>query len=355
MKFIHIADVHLGATPDSNYPWGMEREKEIWNSFDEIVRICNQDKIDLLLIAGDLFHKQPLLRELKEVNYILSKLTTAMAVIIAGNHDYIGPRSHYEEFIWNDRVTFITSAAPDSIYFPHLNTEVYGFSYHTRDIKEPLYDTLLPKRDDRIHILLAHGGDELNIPINKRRVSDAGFDYVALGHIHKPEMIKDRMAYCGSLEPLDKTEIGERGYILGEITKDMKESQTKITFIPSSVRQYIRLKLEVNQDTTNGSLSDQAREAIHISGKQHIYHFILEGYRDEAVHFDKEALLKLGNVIEVTDRTVPDYDFEALYQENTDNMIGLYIKRIRENAGEDEIGKKALYYGIEALLGARDK
>ena len=69
MKFIHIADVHLGAVPDSNMPWAMERQNEIWESFKNIITVCNREKVDLLLIAGDLFHKQPLLRELKEVNY----------------------------------------------------------------------------------------------------------------------------------------------------------------------------------------------------------------------------------------------------------------------------------------------
>ena len=79
MKFIHIADVHLGATPDSSMPWGEARQKELWGSFKSIIKICNEEKIDLLLIAGDLFHKQPLLRELKEVNYYFSTLEIGRA------------------------------------------------------------------------------------------------------------------------------------------------------------------------------------------------------------------------------------------------------------------------------------
>ena len=39
-----------------------------------------------------------------------------------------------------------------------------------------------------INILVAHGGDEKHIPISKKRVAMSGFDYVALGHIHKPVM-----------------------------------------------------------------------------------------------------------------------------------------------------------------------
>jgi DNA repair exonuclease SbcCD nuclease subunit len=355
MKFIHIADIHLGAAPDSNTPWGPAREKEIWNSFQNIIDVCNREKADLLLIAGDLFHRQPLLRELKEVNYCFGKLETAQVVLMAGNHDYIGARSYYQDFAWEERVHMFLNDTMETVEFPELNIEVYGFSYHSRDITEPLYDTVKPKRKDRINILLAHGGDEKDIPFNRKKLMEAGFDYIALGHIHKPEIISNRMAYPGSLEPLDKNETGERGYITGEIISgEQEETKTSIRFVPSSAREYKRISLTVNRDTTNGSLLDQARDAIRSAGEQHIYSFSIQGIRDELLHFDREALKGLGNVLEVEDESVPDYDFDALYRENADNMIGLFIQRIREKAKQDEAAKKALYYGIEALLGAKN-
>ena len=35
MRFIHIADVHLGATPDKGFPWSYDRGREIWESFQK--------------------------------------------------------------------------------------------------------------------------------------------------------------------------------------------------------------------------------------------------------------------------------------------------------------------------------
>lgn len=354
MKFIHIADIHYGAVPDSNMPWGPEREKEIKSSFDNIITVCNEEKADLLLIAGDLFHKQPLVRELKEVNYALSKLETAQVVLMAGNHDHIGARSYYTDFVWNERVHMFMNDTIETTEYPALNAAVYGFSYLSRDITQPLYDTVKPDKKDRINILLAHGGDDKNIPMNRKKLQESGFDYIALGHIHKPEIISNRMAYSGSIEPLDKNETGERGYIIGEITIDSQGNKsTTIRFMSSSVRQYKKVDLQVNQDTTNGSLIDRTKDIMKNYGQQHIYSFSIQGIRDEMLHFDKEALKSLGNVLEVTDESVPDYDFDALYRENSDNMIGMFIKRIRENSKQDETAKKALYYGIEALLGAK--
>lgn len=63
-----------------------------------------------------------------------------------------------------------------------------------------MYDSLKPMRrfrdgrplpDGCRHILLAHGGDSSHIPINQEKLRQAGFDYIALGHIHKP-WIDDR-------------------------------------------------------------------------------------------------------------------------------------------------------------------
>lgn len=353
MKFIHIADVHLGAVPDSDKPWAGERRREIWDSFRNIIDICNKEKADLLLIAGDLFHKQPLIKELKEVNYCFSRLETARVVIMAGNHDYIGSRSKYPDFGWDGKVYMFLDESLESVYFPDIDTTVYGLSYHKRDITEPLYDTVKPSGDDSIHILLAHGGDEKNIPINRKKLMDAGFDYVALGHIHKPEIISEKMAYAGSLEPLDKNETGPRGYILGEITKD-KGKRTEIRFIKSSLREYKTLAFAVNPETTNAALKDMVKVKIADEGPQNIYKIRIEGFRDESIHYDKEALYALGNILEVTDESVPDYDFDTLYRENADNLIGMFIKKIREN-GQGEVAEKALYYGIEALLQTRDK
>lgn len=355
MKFIHIADIHLGAVPDSDMPWGALREKEIWSSFQNIIDICNEEKVDLLLIAGDLFHRQPLVRELKEVNYLLSKLETAKAFIMAGNHDYIGARSNYAGFEWNEKVLFFFRDTMEQKVIQELDTVVYGLSFHAKDIYEALYDGAKPEHTDKIQLLLAHGGDERNIPINRKKLAELNYDYVALGHIHKPEIITDKMAYCGSLEPLDKNETGERGFIFGEITQgEDGRRKTEIRFVPHCVRQYKRCILSVNQETTNGALLDLARSMMLQQGEQHIYSFTIQGVRDETIHFDRSAVKELGNVLEVEDRSVPDYDFDALYRENSDNVIGMFIKKIRENAKQDEIAKKALYYGMEALLGAKE-
>ena len=56
------------------------------------------------MIPGDLFHRQPLKRELKEVSSLFAEVAPAHVVLIAGNHDYLHPRSYYRNFPWPENV-----------------------------------------------------------------------------------------------------------------------------------------------------------------------------------------------------------------------------------------------------------
>ena len=166
MRFIHIADVHLGAEPDAGTAYSKRRPDELWETFSEVVSLCEQEQTDLLLIAGDLFHRQPLLRELKEVDYLFSKLTHTEVVLIAGNHDHIRKDSYYRTFSWSENVHPLFGNRFQYLVLEHLDTAVYGFSYETKEILESRYDGLCAQKKAGIEILLAHGGDEKHIPIN---------------------------------------------------------------------------------------------------------------------------------------------------------------------------------------------
>lgn len=346
MRFIHIADVHLGATPDSNYAWGKLRKREIIDSFKGVIDVCKKESIELLLIAGDLFHKAPLVRELKEIDYLFSQIPHTKVVLIAGNHDYIGPYSNYRNYEFSSNVIMIKDDYMNHVYIEELNTEVYGFSYTTRDITEARYENVPIDRTDRINILLAHGGDERNIPIRKNRLKELRFDYIALGHIHKPERIDTNIAYAGSLEPLDINEVGNHGYILG----DIQERMCKLHFVPFSKRRYIHLTITINTSTTNEGLYDSIYKEINNNGIENIYKIIIEGRKDADIIYDIEPIYDMGNIMEVVDNTVIDYDFDKLYEDNKDNIVGLYIESICNSKEEDIIVQKALYYGMEALL-----
>ena len=51
MRFIHTSDIRIGVSPDTNYEWGEKRKAEIEEALDNILNVCNEKDIDLLLIA----------------------------------------------------------------------------------------------------------------------------------------------------------------------------------------------------------------------------------------------------------------------------------------------------------------
>lgn len=347
MKLIHIADTHLGAMPHSDNPWGMNREKELWQAIENIIDIAETSQADLLLIAGDMFHRQPLVRELKELNYSFSKLTHTKVVFVAGNHDYIKQNSYYNTFVWAKNVYCLKNQACESVYFPELNTEVYGLSFHNYEIKENLYEHVSIKDKNRINILLAHGGDEKHIPFSKTNLSSKGFDYIALGHIHIPTiLIPDKMAYAGALEPIDVNDEGPHGYIMAQIEKNKSNTQ----FVTCAKREYITLQIDSDSSFTNAKLLQTIKDKIkELNKADSFYKLVIKGFRDEDIIYDFDEIYKLERIVSILDLSEPEYDFDKLSKEYNRNIIGKFIHDLKQD-DMTVIEKKALYYGVKALL-----
>ena len=300
-------------------------------------------------MAGDLFHRQPLLRELKEVDGLFASLERTQVVLIAGNHDYMRRDSYYRTFQWSANVHFLGSASVEAVELPALETAVYGCSYHERQIRQPLYDSAPAAGRQRREILLAHGGDADHIPVSREALAGLGYDYVALGHIHMPQVVIPGLAaYAGALEPTDRNDTGHHGYIQGEITED----GCRFSFVPFASREYIHCEVEVDRRTTGAGLADLIWKKIEENGIQNMYKFLLKGYRDPDTLFDLDALDRRGNIIDIVDETKPAWDLEKLYRNNKNNLSGRYIESF-SGAEKDSVEYRALFEGISALMETR--
>ncbi|MCD8104906.1 MAG: DNA repair exonuclease [Lachnospiraceae bacterium] len=351
MRFMHIADVHLGAAPDHGYVWSKDRGRELWETFRQCIADANEKKVDLLLIAGDLFHRQPEPRELKEVNYLFSTLPNTAVALIAGNHDYLAPGSPYQDYPWNENVVCLFSGECERVRLPDLKTEIYGFSYHQQEIPAPLYDNLAAEKSDYFKILLAHGGDARHIPLDREKLGKAGFDYIALGHIHKPQVfIRNLAMYAGALEPIDRDDTGPHGYIIGEVQR----KKVKLSFVEKARRQYRKEEVLVTEEDTAFSVREKIAETVRLKGSQDTYQITLTGFRHPRFRPDVGEYLKCGRILEVADRTAPAFHVEELRQRYRGQMIGNYIDSFGSEP-KNLIEQKALTYGLEALLYPEDR
>ena len=76
--------------------------------------------------------------------------------------------------------------------------------------------------------------------------------------------------------------------------------------------------------------------------------------RDPDISFDLDALKLRFRIADIIDETEPQYDFSALFAEHPSDMIGFYIQALKK-PDMSPVEKKALFYGIHALLLTTDE
>ena len=265
---------------------------------------------------------------------------------MAGNHDHIKRDSFYKGFDWEPNVTFFDREEKVCVRIPELHTFVYGMSYERQEIRESLYNDWKPEEEKGFHVLLAHGGDEKHIPMDMKRIAEAGFDYLALGHIHKPQaVIRGKALYPGALEPIDRNDTGKHGYIQG----CFDQGRIRLKFIPFARREYQNLLLTMEVETTQYKLEEMLKNQVMERGYQNIYRLILQGWRSPELILLTERLKKLGNIVEVLDESRPFYDLAELHKKYAGTLIGDFVEYFMDRE-LTVVEEKALYHGLQALL-----
>lgn len=82
-----------------------------------------------------------------------------------------------------------------------------------------------------------------------------------------------------------------------------------------------------------------------------ISHLVLRGYRDADIVLPVQELAQLNQVVRVVDETEPDYPFDQLKQRYDGTLLAQYIETL-EAYPDAASGRKALYYGVQAMLNA---
>lgn len=355
IKFIHTGDLHLGLqfkNVSFDKEKAINRRRELWSTFERIVDYTREKDKDFLFIAGDLFEREYFtLGDINRVNDILGKIKDINVIIIAGNHDYLNNNSLYNRIDWNSNVHIFKGQGIESLEFPALNTIIYGYSWDKVEIRE---NTLLEKfhiDNSKNKILLLHGDINKNsnyLPLDLKELKRLNMDYIGLGHIHKPEIIENNIAYCGSPEPLDFGEIGDRGFIQGYIS----EEDIEIKLVPFSKRRFWHEEIVIDANMGYQDILERFRNFNHGKKDKDFYRINLKGFIQRDIDIDSlfKTIEDEFYHLEIIDNTVLDYDLEALEKRYSDSIIGEFIKDMKEKGLKDPLVKDGLYIGLEALL-----
>ena len=156
MKILHCADLHLDGSFSGLDPITSEKRREEQRElFKSLMCLVRNHRIDLMLIAGDLFDSG--YTNVNTVRFVADMLGKAgcPVVISPGNHDpYVKGGLYCCEFPEN--VHIFDNEEMSSFDFPDLGVTVYGYAFTSaRYEKDPL-ETPVKVDPDRFNILCAH-------------------------------------------------------------------------------------------------------------------------------------------------------------------------------------------------------
>lgn len=245
INFLHAADLHLDSPFKGMTDLPIERLKELrnstFNSFNRLISYALQKKPDFIVIAGDLYDGEDRsLRAQQKFHEGMEKLHQAGIPVILchGNHDHLG--GHWIRFDLPPNVrTFDSEITKEHFNIRGQDVYLYGFSYPERHVTESMIDTYpIAERQDAFHIGVLHGsmaGDKTHAvyaPFTKEQLLAKRYDYWALGHIHKRQIIHQHpyIVYPGNLQSRHRNESGIKGFY--DVTLD--KGSTEMAFIPAS-------------------------------------------------------------------------------------------------------------------------
>ncbi len=323
MKILHFSDLHLGVESYGRIDPATGLSSRLFDflgALDQLIDYALENKVDLLLFCGDAYKsREPSQTQQREFAKRINRLSTSGIPIflLIGNHDlpnaicrattteifdtltiknvYVANRPglyhiptnggtvQIVALPWLRRSALLSQDDSKNLNFEQINARL-------REVLTKIISTNIPKLDpDLPAILAAHvwvseakAGSERSMTIGQEHallisnVANPAFDYVALGHIHKHQVLSENppVVYAGSIERLDfSEEKDDKGFYIVEIEPDKETGERRVSyhFHPISGRRFITIDVAVGPEDSNPTSTilqaiaeheDESRDAI---------------------------------------------------------------------------------------------
>jgi len=224
VRFIHAADIHLDSPLVGlrRYPGAPADEvrSATRRAFENLVAYALETEVDLLLIAGDLYDGD--WRDYNTGLFLVAQLSRlaregVRTVMISGNHDAASRITRSLRL--PPGVTLLSSRHPESIFLEQLGLAVHGQGYESQAVTCDLSATYPDPRPGFFNIGLLHTsadgreGHEAYAPCSLPALCAHGYDYWALGHVHRREVLAQQpwVLFPGNLQGRHIRESGDKG------------------------------------------------------------------------------------------------------------------------------------------------
>ncbi|MBL7166296.1 MAG: exonuclease SbcCD subunit D [Dehalococcoidales bacterium] len=303
MKIIHFADLHLGVESyghiDPNTGLS-SRLNDFLLAFDRLIDFALEHKVDLILFCGDAYKsREPTQTQQREFARRISRLSSGgiPVFLLIGNHDLpnaIGRATSTEIFDTLAVRNIYVASRPD-IYpvptqsgtvqvaaLPWLRRSALLSREDTRDLDfeeinqrlqqvlTNIIGDLVARLDARLpailtaHVWVANAvpGSERSMTLGQEHflllsnIANPAFDYVALGHVHKQQVLSESppTVYAGSMERLDFGEEGDdKGFYVVDIDDGDAGGRRRVSyrFHPLDGRRFLTINVNLGHTDTD--------------------------------------------------------------------------------------------------------
>jgi exonuclease SbcD len=366
LKVLHTADIHLGAKFSGLGSKGASQREQLLATFKNIIATAIGEKVDIVLIAGDLFdsNQQPQ----KNIDLVVEQFnllgsSNIPVCLVPGTHDSLDSSSIYRKVDFEGKCPNLKVFTDENVSwkeYPGLDLTVYGKpNLSNRSSVSPLKG-LRRSSSSKFHIGMAHGS--LHIPekvaeddhvFRLEEVNATGMDYLALGHWH-------RVYKCPAESPAWYP--GPPEWIPGQTEKGvvlmvslLVAGEVEVQTRELGLRDYKEVEIDMN------GIQDLAVLKSRISGvadQNLIAKVTLRGLRDVEFILNTEDLeTELGESffhLRVIDTSHPK---SAEITEGEERLIASRFARLMKGqiegleGEEKEIAENALQYGMALLDG----
>ncbi|MGD0794325.1 MAG: exonuclease SbcCD subunit D [Dehalococcoidales bacterium] len=298
IKIIHFADLHLGV---ENYgridpATGLSsRLGDFLNSLDELVDYALAEKVDLVLFCGDAYKtREPTQTQQREFARRINRLASSdiSVFLLVGNHDMpnaIGRATATEIFDtltvknvtvasrpgtfkiqttggavqvsalpWLRRSALLSREDTKNLNLEQVNQRMQEALTQVISSQAVVLDPSLPAiLAAHVSVGAARAGSESMMAIGQEpvlllsNIALPAFDYVALGHIHKHQVLAENppVVYAGSLERIDfSEEDDEKGFYVIDIETGQTSRKVTFDFHPVKARRFLTIAVTLGQD-----------------------------------------------------------------------------------------------------------
>lgn len=377
MKILHTSDWHLGAADGDR---SLKEDQKFF--IDEIYKIVKEEKVEAVLLAGDVYDRSVSSAEaIKLYDYAMTRLCMEAGVkvcVIAGNHDSAERLSSCSNLLSAAGLFIAGSLEKEINKVSFEDTDIYLLPWITEErVKsvypeqkenihslEDAYRTVTDEiRNDfyagKKHIILSHAfitDSETSTSDRAAEIGFAtqvsagvfdGFDYVALGHIHKPQDVKENIRYSGTPMPYSfgKEETQEKSVTIID-TENMEK-----TVVPLKLLHKRRtltgeleslLKPDLDDDVKEGYVRVQVTDNYVglevLSELRRVYPNLLEAMGKSFEGENSSVTLSIEELEKLEEDPVEVFKYfckEETGEEADEHLIKLFLQAVNETGEAD--------------------